>query len=136
MGIRWRCCAVRSNSSSNSAINSVTSAQRRLRAFVARSEGCIRTASDWIARVGLGEVMIVLPETGGQGAECVARKLHEVAGAESVATPMGPVTLKLEITLIAAAPNKGSDSALPIEELIPTARRRIVRRGNLGIKIN
>ena len=107
-----------------------------LRAFVARADSCIRTASDWIARVGLSEVMIVLPETTGQGAACVARKLHEVVGAESVATPMGAVMLKLEITLVAAVPNERPDSASPIEELIRTARRRIVRRGNLGIKIN
>jgi diguanylate cyclase (GGDEF)-like protein len=99
-----------------------------LQAFAARSEGCIRTSSDWIARVGLGEFVIVLPETTVEGAHCVARKLHEVVATESVATPLGPVTLKVDITTIAADPNKRPDSALPIEELIRTARRSIVKR--------
>jgi two-component system, cell cycle response regulator len=105
------------------------SAAAILRAFVTRSEGCIRASSDWIARVGLGEFMIVLPETTIQGAHRVARKLHEVIGTESVATPLGAVPLKAVITTISAEPNKRPDSALPIEELIRTARRGIAKRG-------
>lgn len=100
-----------------------------LQAFAARSESCIRTSSDWIARVGLGEFMIVLPETAVQGAHRVARKLHEIVATESVATPLGPVTLKVDITTVAADPDKRPESAQPIEELIRTARRGIAKRG-------
>lgn len=99
-----------------------------LRAFVARSESCIRTSSDWIARVGLGEFMIVLPETAAPGAHRVARKLHETVGTESVATPMGPVKLRIDITTVAAEPDQGPESALPMEELIRSARRGIAIR--------
>ncbi len=100
-----------------------------LRAFVTRAESCIRGSSDWIARVGLGEFMIVLPETSTQGAHHVARKLQEIIGSESVETPLGAVPLKATITAISADPNKRPDSALPIEELIRTARRGIAKRG-------
>jgi diguanylate cyclase (GGDEF)-like protein len=99
-----------------------------LRAFVMRCEGCIRASSDWVARVGMSEFMIVLPETNIQGAHRVARKLHEAIGAESAATPLGAVPLKAVITTISAEPNRRPDSALPIEELIRTARRGIAKR--------
>jgi diguanylate cyclase (GGDEF)-like protein len=99
------------------------SATAILRAFVARSESCIRTSSDWIARVGAGEFTVVLPETTPYGANRVAQKLHEAFATESVATSFGPLALETSIALIAADPSKRPDSVQRIEELLRTAHR-------------
>jgi len=93
-----------------------------LRAFISHTEGCIRTSSDWIARVGIGEFMIVLPETAARGASRVAEKLQRVLGAaESVATRPGPISLKVAIDAIAMDAAVGPHSGVRIEELIRAA---------------
>ena len=99
------------------------SAAEVLRAFLSRSEACIRTSSDWIARVGVGEFMIVLPETGARGACRVADKLQLVFGAESAATGAGPVSLKVHIATIAMDGAAGPHNGARIEELIRSVAR-------------
>lgn len=99
------------------------SASEVLRAFLSRSEECIRTSSDWIARVGIGEFMIVLPETAVRGASRVAEKLQRVLSAESVATPAGPISLKTDIATIAMDAAVGPHGGARIEELIRAAAR-------------
>jgi two-component system cell cycle response regulator len=49
-----------------------------LQEFVRRATGCIREASDWLARSGGDEFIIVMPETDAKGAASVARKLRNV----------------------------------------------------------
>jgi two-component system cell cycle response regulator len=49
-----------------------------LQEFVRRATGCIRETSDWLARSGGDEFIIVMPETDTKGANCVARKLRKV----------------------------------------------------------
>jgi diguanylate cyclase (GGDEF)-like protein len=49
-----------------------------LQEFVRRAAGCIRETSDWLARSGGDEFIIVMPETDTKGAHCVARKLRKV----------------------------------------------------------
>lgn len=93
-----------------------------LRAFVTRAQSCIRASSDWVARVGTGEFMIVLPETTPYGASRVMEKLHELFAAELVTTCCGPVGLLTSFAAIAADPNKRPESAERIEELIRAAR--------------
>jgi diguanylate cyclase (GGDEF)-like protein len=92
-----------------------------LRAFVTRVESCVRASSDWVARVGAGEFMIVLPETTPYGASRVVEKLYELFAAEVVATSSGPVGLLASFATIAADPNKRPGSAARIEELIRSA---------------
>jgi two-component system, cell cycle response regulator len=92
-----------------------------LRIFVTRVESCIRASSDWVARVGAGEFMIVLPETPPYGASRVVEKLYELFAAEVVTTISGPVGLVASFATIAADPNKRPESAARIEELIRSA---------------
>ena len=49
-----------------------------LQEFVRRAAGCIREKSDWLARSGGDEFIVVMPETDTKGATCVARKLRKV----------------------------------------------------------
>jgi diguanylate cyclase (GGDEF)-like protein len=49
-----------------------------LQEFVRRAAGCIRDKSDWLARSGGDEFIVVMPETDTKGATCVARKLRKV----------------------------------------------------------
>jgi diguanylate cyclase (GGDEF)-like protein len=104
-------------------------AAEMLRAFVTRAESCIRASSDWVARVGAGEFMIVLAETTPHGASRVVEKLNEVFAAEPVTTSCGPVALVASFATIAADPNKSPDSAQRIEQLIRAARGGVHARG-------
>ena len=92
-----------------------------LRAFVTRVERSIRASSDWVARVGAAEFMIVLPETNPLGASRVVEKLSELFAAEMVTTSSGPIGLIASFATIAADPNKRPESATRIEELIRSA---------------
>jgi two-component system cell cycle response regulator len=103
-----------------------------LRTFVARAESCIRTSSDWVARVGAEEFMIVLPETTPYGGRRVVEKLREVFAEELVTICCGPVALLTSFAVIAADPNKRPASAERIEELIQVARARIRAKGTIG----
>jgi two-component system, cell cycle response regulator len=92
-----------------------------LRAFVTRVEGCVRASSDWIARVGADEFMIVLPETTPYGAGRVVEKLYELFAADVVTTSTGPIGLVVSFATIAADPNKRPESAARIDALIRSA---------------
>jgi diguanylate cyclase (GGDEF)-like protein len=49
-----------------------------LQEFVRRATRCIRDTSDWLARSGGDEFIIVMPETDLKGAQCVAHKVRRV----------------------------------------------------------
>jgi diguanylate cyclase (GGDEF)-like protein len=96
-----------------------------LREFVARSEGCLRKDTDWIARVGGDEFMIVLPETKVHGANRVAQKLRHSYADSPVDTHAGPVsfTASVGVTAVEAAHETGSVSK--IEHLLRAADRSL-----------
>jgi two-component system, cell cycle response regulator len=51
---------------------------RVLQEFVVRAARCIREKSDWLARSGGDEFIVVMPETDLKGANCVAQKLRRL----------------------------------------------------------
>jgi diguanylate cyclase (GGDEF)-like protein len=71
-------------------------------AFVARAENCIRK-SDWLARTGDKEFLIVLPETSAQGAHGTAGKLREHFALHPLSSPEEALgfTLKIRVTTMA-----------------------------------
>ena len=92
-----------------------------LRSFVARAAGCLR-ASDWIARTGENEFLIVLPETGLRGAYRVAEKLREamVAAPEEDERTCG---YSFDIDVTAMEPHRHSDSKATLAALLRAASR-------------
>jgi diguanylate cyclase (GGDEF)-like protein len=103
-----------------------------LRAFVERSECCIRKASDWLARMGGDEFMIVLPETTVQGANLVAQKLRRIVALHPVPTFAGAVRFTVSIGVTAAGPNHELDSVTRIEALFRAADRGLYSSKNRG----
>lgn len=95
-----------------------------LREFVARSEGCIRKASDWLARIGENEFMIVLPETVVRGANRVSQKLRQNLAMEPVLTPAGALSATVSIAVTAMEPPHDLGAAMRIQEMIRAAGRR------------
>jgi len=71
-------------------------------AFVARAENCIRK-SDWMARTGDKEFLIVLPETSARGAHGTAGKLREHFALHPLSSPEEALgfTLKIRVTAMA-----------------------------------
>jgi len=103
-----------------------------LQAFVARTEGCLRTSSDWLARVGGDEFMIVLPETPVQGANRVAHKLRQAYVQSPVMTHAGPIsfTASVGVTAVEAAPD--IEGVSKIEHLLRAADRGLYASKSLG----
>src|SRR6202044_3874767 len=73
-----------------------------LRALVARADSCIRRGSDWLARVGGDEFIIVLPETSARSAGYVAQKLCQAFAMKPVMTHAGPINFTASIGVTAA----------------------------------
>lgn len=105
-----------------------------LQEFVARSQGRIRSASDWLARVGGDEFMIVLPETAARGAHLAAAMLRQTLAAEPVSSRAGPIKFTVSIGVTALEPANEADSVLRMEHLLRAADRGLyadkLLRGN------
>jgi diguanylate cyclase (GGDEF)-like protein len=80
-----------------------------LREFASRARGAIRQGSDWIARFGGEEFVIVLPETPLTGATATAEKIRALVHASSVTTSSG--LLKISASFGVAALTPSSDPA-------------------------
>src|ERR1700686_1279464 len=65
-----------------------------LQQFVARAQKSIRSNSDWVARHGGEEFLIVLPETGHEGAVTVAEKIRTIIAATPFTTRSGDAAVK------------------------------------------
>jgi len=96
-----------------------------LQACVARSTACLRKASDWLARVGGDEFVIVLPETVLAGANSVAQKLRKQLSAHPVATNTEQVTFMASVGVIALAPHDLPTGPSAVEELLHTADQKL-----------
>ncbi|HEY2682014.1 MAG TPA: diguanylate cyclase [Steroidobacteraceae bacterium] len=103
-----------------------------LRAFVARADSCIRKGSDWLARVGGDEFLVVLPETNAIGANRVAQKLHQVFARFPVATQAGPVTFTASIGVTAVEAEYDGKDGSKIEDLLRAADRGLYASKKLG----
>ncbi len=73
-----------------------------LQTFFTRTAGCIREATDWIARSGGEEFVLVLPETALHGANCVAKKLCHLLASQPIPTGAGPLSVTVSIGVTAA----------------------------------
>ena len=96
-----------------------------LQAFVARSANCLRNASDWLARIGGDEFVIVLPETTLPGATAVARKLRQLLAALPVPSAAGPVSFMASIGVTAVEPAHVPTGPSAIKDLLHTADRNL-----------
>ncbi len=96
-----------------------------LQAFVARSSKSLRKASDWLARKGGDEFVIVLPETNLQGANLVAQKLLHAYTASPVVTHVGPVHFGVSIGVTAVEATHTLAGAPGVEELLRAADHRL-----------
>jgi diguanylate cyclase (GGDEF)-like protein len=103
-----------------------------LRAFVARANNCIRNGSDWLARVGGDEFLIVLPETNAIGANRVAQKLHQVFARFPVASHSGPVRFTASIGITAVEADHEVQDATKIEDILRAADRGLYASKKLG----
>jgi diguanylate cyclase (GGDEF)-like protein len=103
-----------------------------LQAFVARTESCIRKSSDWSARVGGDEFLIVLPETDVAGAERVAEKLRKVFARAPVATHAGAIHFTASIGVTAIEPRHETNRAANVDDLLRAAGRGLYASRKLG----
>jgi len=86
-----------------------------LREFVACIKGLYRNDLDWLARYGGEEFLIVLPETGCQGAECLAERVRHSIAERSISVGLS------DITITASFGVTGMDASTPAEKLDPEA---------------
>jgi two-component system, cell cycle response regulator len=103
-----------------------------LQAFVARTESCIRKSSDWLARVGGDEFIVVLPETDVGGAGRVAEKLRKVFTRSPVLTHAGAINFTASIGITALEPQHDIKSAASLDDLLRAADRGLYASKKLG----
>jgi two-component system cell cycle response regulator len=102
-----------------------------LQEFVLRATGCIRETSDWLARAGGDEFIIVMPETDTKGANCVARKLRKILIDPSL-TVRGEtlnVTVSIGVTSLETCTELTNATAV---ELLGSADRGLYRSKRSG----
>jgi two-component system cell cycle response regulator len=104
-------------------VNDSDGGEDLLRTFVARSAESIRK-SDWLARTGSNEFMIVLPETTVQGARCAARKLRHLFSRDPLSNPDSSIAVTVRIGVTAVEAARNPDSKLQIDALIDAALTR------------
>jgi two-component system cell cycle response regulator len=91
-----------------------------LQQFVARMQKSVRANSDWVARIGGEEFVIVLPETGYQGALFVAEKIRSIMAAMPFVTREGDVAATSSFG-VASTEAHGPDLVMKAETLIRAA---------------
>jgi two-component system cell cycle response regulator len=102
-----------------------------LQQVVARMQKSIRANSDWIARLGGEEFLIVLPETGHEGAMHVAEKIRVLMSESPFMTRGGNITITSSFG-VASTDDKGPDLLLKSELLIRTADECLYRSKQSG----
>jgi two-component system, cell cycle response regulator len=102
-----------------------------LQQFVARMQKSIRATSDWVARLGGEEFLIVLPETGHEGAMFVAEKIRSIMGDSPFLTRGGEVAVTGSFG-VASTDTKGPDISLKAESLMRTADECLYRSKGAG----
>jgi diguanylate cyclase (GGDEF)-like protein len=91
-----------------------------LQQFVWRMQKSIRATSDWVARIGGEEFVIVLPETGHQGAMFVAEKIRTLMNGVPFVTREGDVAATSSFG-VASTERHGPDLVMKSETLIRAA---------------
>ena len=70
---------------------------RVLQEFVQRATRCIREKSDWLARSGGDEFVVVMPETDLKGANCVAQKLSRIFASPPLVVYDRPLKMTISV---------------------------------------
>jgi two-component system, cell cycle response regulator len=91
-----------------------------LQQFAARMQRSIRANSDWVARLGGEEFLIVLPETGYEGAIFVAEKIRAIMTDSPFLTRAGDIAVTGSFG-VASTEAQGPDLSLKSETLIRSA---------------
>lgn len=78
-----------------------------LREFCTRAQACLRT-SDWMARTGGEEFVVILPETDLPGASIVAERVRAAIAAEAIQTCAGRLDITVSIGASALVPPRES----------------------------
>jgi two-component system, cell cycle response regulator len=102
-----------------------------LQQFAARIQKSIRAHSDWLARLGGEEFLIVLPETDYEGAVCAAEKIRKIVVEAPFMTRAG----NLQVTAsfgVASTEAQGPDISLKVETLMKTADECLYRSKQAG----
>jgi diguanylate cyclase (GGDEF)-like protein len=102
-----------------------------LQQFAARAQKSIRTNSDWVARHGGEEFLIVLPETGFDGAMTVAEKVRNLIAATPFTTRTGDAAITASFG-VASTGAHGPDIALKVDALIRCADECLYRSKQAG----
>jgi two-component system, cell cycle response regulator len=102
-----------------------------LQEFVLRATSCIRETSDWLARSGGDEFVIVMPETDLSGANCVARKLRGVMSDPLAAVHGQPINVTVSIG-VTSLETHGELSKTTAVELLRAADRGLYRSKQAG----
>lgn len=102
-----------------------------LQAFVDRASACLRESTDWIARAGGEEFVIVLPETPLGGASRVAEKLRLAMARQTVRTLSGQLnaTVSIGVTSLETADEHANIS---VAELLRAADQCLYVSKNSG----
>jgi two-component system cell cycle response regulator len=102
-----------------------------LQQFAARAQKSIRCNSDWIARHGGEEFLVVLPETAYADGMYVAEKIRNVICATPFATRSGEVAVTASFG-IASTGASGPELSLKVETMIRTADECLYRAKTQG----
>ena len=102
-----------------------------LQQFAARVQKSIRSMSDWLARLGGEEFLIVLPETGCEAALVVAEKIRKVVNATPFMTRGGDVAVTASFGG-ASTETQGPDLSLKVETLLRAADECLYRSKQAG----
>ena len=102
-----------------------------LQQFAARAQKTIRSNSDWVSRYGGEEFLIVLPETGYEGAVNVAEKIRDLISCTPFVTRNGDVAVTASFGVASTGPN-GPDLTLKVDAMIRIADECLYRSKQLG----
>jgi diguanylate cyclase (GGDEF)-like protein len=97
-----------------------------LQQFAARVQKSIRINSDWVSRYGGEEFLVVLPETGHEGAMNVAEKIRLLIASTPFTTRAGDSTVTASFG-VASTGVSGPDIALKVDALIRIADECLYR---------
>jgi two-component system, cell cycle response regulator len=108
-----------------------------LQEFVLRATRCIRETSDWLARTGGDEFIIVMPETDTKGANCVAGKLRKIL-MDPLLTVHGHtlnVTVSIGVTSLETCAELSNATAVELLRAADRCLYRSKRSGKDRIKV-
>jgi diguanylate cyclase (GGDEF)-like protein len=89
-----------------------------LKEFVSRVTRCIREGSDWLARSGGDEFVIVMPETDLAGADFAAQKLRRVLTAPPLIIQERPLKMTVSVGVAALETHGGTPATTALDLLL------------------